>query len=106
MGLWFARNVNHEGFNYLRPHQFCINTNMNKQDLLIDAAQRLLEGHVDSDTKLNEETNYSVHAPVSKLKRLKASITSIPDKNLDYVLQVIAAHVNNKQLEEIISVLK
>ena len=66
-----------------------------KHNWLLEAAQRLLE-----------EKAYSEHAPVSKLKRLKASVKSIPDENLDYVLQVIAAHVNNKQLEEIISVLK
>jgi hypothetical protein len=76
-----------------------INISMNelkdKPDWLLEAAQRLLE-----------EKAYSEHAPVSKLKRLKASVKSIPDENLDYVLQVIAAHVNNKQLEEIISVLK
>lgn len=77
-----------------------------KHDWLLEAAQRLLEERELMNDGLSEEKAYSEHAPVSKLKRLKASITSIPDKNLDYVLQVIAAHVNNKQLEEIISVLK
>ena len=77
-----------------------------KHDWLLEAAQRLLEERESLNDELSEEKAYSEHAPVSKLKRLKASVKSIPDENLDYVLQVIAAHVNNKQLEEIISVLK
>jgi hypothetical protein len=56
------------------------------------------------DEDLNEE--YSVHAPVAKLNSLRKAISKIPNDKLDYILSVIAAHANNKQIKEIIEFMK
>jgi len=52
------------------------------------------------------EKQYSAHPPASKLKRLEANIKEIPKDKVGYVLSVIAAHVNNAQLAEILDYFK
>ena len=68
---------------------------------IYESAREVLEGK-----PLTESYTYSKFAPAAKVKRLEAGIKSIPSGMVPYVIQIIAAHVSNEQLSEIVEAFK
>jgi tRNA nucleotidyltransferase (CCA-adding enzyme) len=68
----------------------------------------LMKDYQESYEPTIKEGEYSVHSPMRKIGKLRAalSVKKLEGDKLDYVFQVIAAHVTNQQLGEIISYLK